>query len=179
LNLNGGWATLPKGVYFNSPQFSITVWIYPQQIGDWSRVIDFGNGCFIDEISLVIQGWCLNSPYISLYDSSANLLNYASSCSIPLITNQWQFLVATFDGSLLTLYIDSQVIVQSEPSHSSFSHDVVRERNFIGKSNCVENGDGYSYSYIDDLRFYNKSLSQSEIQELMNQKETSERERFL
>jgi hypothetical protein len=32
---------------------------------------------------------------------------------------------------------------------------------------------GYSLSLIDDLKFYNKSLSQEEILELMNHNETS------
>ncbi len=40
----GGWAQVPPRIYFDTSEFSITVWGFPQQIGSWSRVIDFGNG---------------------------------------------------------------------------------------------------------------------------------------
>ena len=30
LNLNGGWTQVPPGIYFNSPQITITAWVYPQ-----------------------------------------------------------------------------------------------------------------------------------------------------
>ena len=30
LALNGGWTQVPSGIYFNSPQFTITAWVYPQ-----------------------------------------------------------------------------------------------------------------------------------------------------
>ena len=43
LNLNGeGWTQVPSGVYFNTPEFTITVWIYPQQNiqnGSWASII--------------------------------------------------------------------------------------------------------------------------------------------
>ncbi len=45
--------------------------------------------------------------------------------------------------------------------------NINRISNLIGKSN-MGGGDGYSSSYIDDLRFYNKSLTQSELLKIMN-----------
>jgi len=45
---------------------------------------------------------------------------------------------------------------------------VTRSNCFIGKSNW---NDSFSYSYIDNLRIYNKSLSQDELIEIMNQNE--------
>ena len=55
---------------------------------------------------------------------------------------------------------------------SSNTHSYIQAINlsrsncYIGKSNWAT--DGYSNSYLDDLRFYNKSLTQEEINELMN-----------
>jgi hypothetical protein len=43
LALNGGWSKVPSGIYFDSPEFTISVWVFPQQVGYWSRIIDFGN----------------------------------------------------------------------------------------------------------------------------------------
>ena len=44
-----------------------------------------------------------------------------------------------------------------------------RTNNYIGKSNYAE---GYSYSYLDDLRFYSIALNQSQINDLMMSNET-------
>ena len=44
---------------------------------------------------------------------------------------------------------------------------LTRSNCFIGKGNWPT--DGFSSSFVDDLRFYNKSLTQTEIQQLMNQ----------
>jgi hypothetical protein len=41
LALNGGWTQVPQSIYFDTPEFSISVWIYPQNAESWSRVVDF------------------------------------------------------------------------------------------------------------------------------------------
>jgi hypothetical protein len=48
-----------------------------------------------------------------------------------------------------------------------------RTKCFIGKSNWAS--DGYTSSHLDDLRFYNKSLNQDEVVELMNQYKPSKK----
>ena len=50
LALNGRWTQVPSGVYFDSPEFTISVWVYPQQVGSHARIIDFGNGQASDNI---------------------------------------------------------------------------------------------------------------------------------
>ena len=55
LALNGGWAQVPSGIYFDSPEFTISVWVYPQKVGDWSRIIDFGNGPLSDNIIFALS----------------------------------------------------------------------------------------------------------------------------
>ena len=42
LALNGGWAQVPPGVYFESSEFSISVWVYPYLVNSYARAIDFG-----------------------------------------------------------------------------------------------------------------------------------------
>jgi hypothetical protein len=43
LALNGGWTQVPPGIYFDNPELTISVWVYPQQVGLNSKVIDFSN----------------------------------------------------------------------------------------------------------------------------------------
>jgi hypothetical protein len=158
LALNGGWTQVPPGIYFDTPEFTISFWIYPQQVGVWSKVIDFGNGPNSNNIFLSQY----STPYFQIYSNNV-IVNKAVSPD-NLQTNKWQFLAVTLNCNRSTIYIDGQLTATS--SHNYTLQILNRTKCFIGKSNWAE--DGYSYSYLDDLRFYNKSLTQEEIVELMN-----------
>jgi hypothetical protein len=165
LALNGGWTQVPPGIYFDTPEFTITFWIYPQQVGLWSRVIDFGNGPTSNNI--VICNY-LSTPRFQLYASSVILIEAISAKSLQ--TNKWQFLSVTLNRNSSRIYLDGQLTINLNKNYTLQISN--RTKCYIGKSNWA--GDGYSYSYLDDLRFYNKSLSQGEIVELMNyQNQTS------
>ena len=157
LALNGGWTQVPSGFYFNTPQFTISVWIYPQQIGFNARVIDFGNnGDFI-----IFRIGNLSRPGLNMINSSISLGTCTSGIS--LLDGVWQFLATTFDGSVANIYIDGVLTATKSIPFSLPS--LVRVYNYIGKpSNTVH---GYSWSYLDDLRFYNKSLTQAELIQVM------------
>jgi hypothetical protein len=73
LALNGGWAQIPSGIYFNSPEFTISVWVYPQQIGVWSRVIDMGNGINTDSIFISFDSCSSNGILMFSLSTSTGL----------------------------------------------------------------------------------------------------------
>ena len=169
LALNGGWAQVPPEIYFNSPAFSITVWIYPQQVSSYSRIIDFGNGAMVDNILIAFSFSNQLKPYLEFY-SGANVLCLATS-SLTLSLNQWQLIAVTSNGTNAKMFLNGQQVIAT---NQSYNIQILKRYNcYIGKSNWNE--DGYSHSYLDDLRFYNKSLSQEEILELINQNETGEK----
>ena len=41
LALNTGYTIVPSGVYFNTPSFTISVWVYPKGVKYHARIIDF------------------------------------------------------------------------------------------------------------------------------------------
>jgi hypothetical protein len=161
LNLNGSWTQVPSGFYFNTPQFSITTWIYPRQLGSWSRLIDFGNGPNQDNVVFAI-GSPNNRPAVQICPPSACSIELYSSQAFTL--NTWQFLAMTYDGAKLTIYIDS---IQTSKFQAYMMPNKKRTSNLIGKSN-MGNGDGVSWSHIDDLRFYNTSLNSSQLVYIRN-----------
>ena len=166
LALNGGWTQVPSGVYFNTQQFTISVWIYPQSIGQCSRAINFGTaGSCTNSIAIRLDGSCDAGLYPALGIWNPSTMNRASS-SQNLILNKWQFLTGTFDGSLMSFYIDG--ILKGIFSLTYTLPTITRNANYIGKG-CNPSLPYYSSSYLDDLRFYNKSLTQVEIQQIMNQ----------
>jgi hypothetical protein len=168
LNLNGGWTQVPAGNYFNSPAFTISAWVYPQQVGLYARVIDFGDGPGPENVILAIATENATTPLVEIISLNNIVTKTVSTQS--LVLNAWQFLTATFDGINSRLYING-TLTKSDSLSSSFSMPIVTRPNcFIGKSPWA--ADGVSFSYIDSLRFYNISLTQSQIIELMNQLDT-------
>jgi len=163
LALNGGWAQVPAGIYFDTPEFTISAWVYPQQVGSWARVIDFSTGSNQDNIVLTLDSNNLNCPYGFI--GPLNLEITASSLCLTL--NQWQLLTARFDGQLFSIYINGSLTVSGTQASANYSQlpPLNRTQNYVGKSSF--NWDGYSHSFIDDLRFYNKSLTQQEIVDLI------------
>ena len=169
LGLNGGFTQIPSGIYFNSPMFTVSVWIYPSSVGAFARVFDFGNGNS-DNIVLT-QAYGLDlKPCFQFIQGSTWLSDTFSS--ILLTPNQWQFLTATYDSTTLTLFVNGILVGSSTVSYNLPTLE--RTNNFVGKSaNAPPVGsDGYSYSYLDDLRFYSICLTQSQLVDLMMSNDT-------
>jgi len=162
LNLNGGWTHVPSGFYFDTPAFTISTWIYPQTIGSWARLVDFGNGANSNNVVFAI-GASGNIPAFQICKTSPCSLTLISSQALTL--NQWQFLAVTYDGSNANIYINS--LLTAKLTYNYTMPKLNKTSNLIGKSNMGGN-DGYSLSHIDDLRFYNKSLTQNELLNVMN-----------
>jgi len=168
LALNGGWTQVPPGIYFDTPEFTISVWVYPQQVGNWSRVIDFGNGLGTTPLDNVVLRLDSNSNNLPALNIAVGTQNSVSQSTKALSNATRQLLTAAFNGSLQSFYINGTLVCNKSINYSL--PKIARSYNYIGKSyNPLHE---YSWSFIDDLRFYNKSLSQSEILELMNQNET-------
>ena len=81
---------------------------------------------------------------------------------VPLMSSQWQLLIVTFNMNQTNIYIDGSL--KKRLNISYLPKMVSRNKNYIGKSNWPR--DGVSDSLLDDLRFYNKSLNQTEILDL-------------
>ena len=167
LALNGGWTQVPSGVYFETVEFTISVWILPQQVGYAARIIDFGNDQS-DNIFLALSCATKFHPYFQILSGPSPVITSASCGHESLISlqNNWQSFVATFDGKRAIFYLNGQVINEVNKNYTLPSNSS-RNNCFIGKSNWPT--DGYSFSFLDDLKFYNKSLTQQEIIELINE----------
>jgi hypothetical protein len=163
LALNGGWAQVPPGIYFDAPEFTITVWIYPQQVSHYSNVIDFGPNYII----LRLDSGSNNLPALNIQNNNGSIGLCKSSKA--LLNGEWQMLAATFNGSFQSIYINGKLTCSLGISSYNLPA-IYRLNNYIGKSHIASVG--YSWSYFDELRFYNKSLNEMEISQLMNHNQT-------
>jgi hypothetical protein len=165
LALNGGWTQVPPGVYFNTPEFTISIWVLPQIVDKWSRVIDFGNGAPSDNVVLTLDSGTNKIPILAV--DIGNIYGKVYSTQ-SLTLNNWQHLAASFDGIKMKIYLNGALMSEEDYPvvGSIMPKSLIRNNCYVGKSNWANNG--FSSCYLDDLRFYNKSLSQSEINEVMN-----------
>ena len=174
LNLNGGYTQVPSGVYFNTSEFTVSVWVYPLNMSGASvKIIDFGNGQSLDIIYFSFQSSSNLKPGLQIYVGTNQKISIWSS-SI-LIMSQWQLLTFTFNITSVSLYMNAVLMISLSSNFTLSS--VTRSKNYIGKGNWAT--DGFSWSLLDDLRFYNKSLSLSEIKDLMNSNCTTTTSSFM
>ena len=99
--------------------------------------------------------------WIFIGNSGVGLYSYTTALTL----YQWQMLTTTFDGKIMKIYING-ILINNLGFNASMSPSLNRTSCYIGKSWSIT--DGVSWSYLDDLRFYNKCLNQSDIITLMN-----------
>ena len=162
-----GYYQVPPGVYFNG-DFTVSVWIKPINVfNQWARIIDFGNGGLSDNIQFLSSYSDRGQPTFYVY-----IYNYGSSVdpNMQLIIGQWTHLVFTLKESVGTLYMNGLQISQTNTMY--VPRNVNRTLNYVGKSNW----DGVSnlWADLDDLRFYNRSMTQAEVNYLFLQQASAQ-----
>jgi hypothetical protein len=136
---------------------AISFWLYvPSWGSNYAPIIMKG---------IPSSGWCSNAynpfhifnhytgNYIPFSMCSATAINYLVISPRPS-TGTWHFYVYTFDGSYLKAYLDG-VMVRSVTQTISMKVDTNPVR--IGGGNVYFNGT------IDEVRLYNRALSDAEI----------------
>jgi len=147
----------------NSPSIDLTTgmtleaWVYPTSLnGSWMNVIFKSNGNpGSQNPSYVLQGSTPTGLTPSLFISSAPS-NLATPSALPV--NAWSHLAATYDGTTMTLYVNGAPLAsQSASGAMTVSTDALT---IGGNAFSGQNWVGL----IDEIRIYNRALTQSEIQ---------------
>ena len=150
---------VPGGFYQFNGGLTVSMWVYPTEVKQWARFIDFGNGSSADNILLARYG-TTNDLTFQVYNGSSGGGHVRAANAIEL--NTWQHFAATItDGGSVVLYKNGQVIASGI---SGSALNVYRTRNYIGRSNW--DADAYYAGLMDDIRLYNDALSGSEVQSL-------------
>ena len=134
LALNGGWAQVPAGIYFDTPEFTISAWIFPQRVGYFSRLIDFSNSLasnVSDNIILRFDSGFNDMPALNLVIGTRNSIGECVS-NKAFSNDSWQLLTATFNGSMESLYINGTLTCNKSLCFNS--PNKTRSNNYIGKS---------------------------------------------
>ena len=99
-------------------------------------------------------------PYTEMFNPT---IQQATSTKMNTL-NTWQHVAATLSGAIYTLYHDGVQVGQL--TTASAPTNVIRSLCYIGKDNWGTST--LAYMYIDDLMFFSRGLTQSEVQTLLN-----------
>ena len=149
---------MPNGTFFNGA-FTIAAWFYSREYQIFSRLIDLSLN---DSSKLFLPLFSYNNskPYLRIKNDEINNFIVYSDSAFALF--DWTHIAATCNGTNATIYLNGKIAGQVA---ASFPSDVVRVSNFIGKS--WKSTDALANAIYDEIRFYNRELSQADVQTLM------------
>jgi hypothetical protein len=159
---------------FTNTGFSMSAWIKPNDISvNYQSVFShYSDGTGADQSWLFVVRGPEDTVSFTVYDSSENFIGRTAPTS-SLTLGEWSHIAATWDGTNssggIKVYVDG---VQVDDTNLEFG-------SFGGINNSAEqvrvgaarNNGSNAYFFdgsIDDVRYYNKELSVSEINEVKN-----------
>ena len=151
LYLNYGYMQAPNGIYIYN-EFTITTWVKMYSLENARRFFTMptSSGNYI-LFSLTLDGY---GPYY--YYKNGN-----QAVSSQLTIGKWQHLAFVIKGSQLSIYVDGilRYNAATTPIPVEFHSNV-----YIGY-----NINNFPNAELDDIKIFNKSLSQSEIVQISNE----------
>jgi hypothetical protein len=144
--------------------FSIETWVYPRST-NYDRLItnyssSINGTILIDTYNATDNGRGIR---FNIYGAGNALFNIGAANALTL--NTWNHVAATFNSGVMTIYVNGFEVVNGTAPFTSIpqiaSSFVFGEDNVIGVAE-------YLNGRMDEVRFWNKALSQSEIMADMN-----------
>jgi hypothetical protein len=145
--------------FLDVSNFTISFWMFPHNASGylidketWSGGTEYGYEAHF------LSGGIFNFLF---GDGTSTQKNVTSSN--PLFPNTWYYLTGTYDGSTFKIYING--VLNNSVSYSTYPNYTVKPPLYIGADN---DGGSYFNGIIDEVRIWNRSLTQAEIQTVMN-----------
>ncbi len=143
--------------------FTITLWAYPTEAGEWARFAEFGNNSdkYADRIFLSRMGTS-NNLILHVYAGigAASWTRGSVEAENAIEQNKWQFFAVTVDNDgTAAIYKDGKLIKEGD---SGVPGTNLRNKNYIGKSFTPD--DKLYKGMMDDIRIYNNALDDEEIE---------------
>lgn len=160
LGLNFSYVKASPGVYF-SGDFTITAWVKMYQIVDNLRVLDFGNGPFMDNV--VFGFFRAGSFFLFIINGQSDI--YVRLTSVSTVTiNKWDHIAVTLNGNFSKIYLNG--VLDNSIANMHIPKNLIRNNAYMGRSNW--GGDSLVYGDFDEIKIYNRCLSDKEIADDFN-----------
>ena len=152
--LNNGYINAPNGYYF-SGVLSITAWVNPP-FSNWITLIKFTGDTKYSKFWVEIDPNGISYFGVQI---SSNFVAIATS-STALKFNCWNHLAFTVDGSYYRVFINGTLTGSTQSGY--LPENFLKYSNFIGKNSLS------ATCILDQLKFFNRALSLTEIKTDMN-----------
>ncbi|HVY01148.1 MAG TPA: LamG domain-containing protein [Candidatus Nanoarchaeia archaeon] len=144
------YTSVPNNQKLNSDNITLVAWVNPinLNLASQSKVVDkmaLGGG-FVLRYSQATGNW----EFAVKNSGVTNQINISGAPS----SNQWEFIAAVFNSTLMTIYLNDQS-VSTSPTITAVPSTT---QNF-------NIGPGFN-GYIDEVMFFNRSLSATEINDI-------------
>ncbi|WP_062295730.1 LamG domain-containing protein [Nostoc piscinale] len=166
LEFNGqnNYVSLPAANIDYSQGFSVEAWVRYNSFKYWSRIIDFGNG--VNSNNMVFANPETTNQLAIDVKTSAGERRITSAAVLE--TGKWMHLAATIDQSGMAKLYKNGELIQS--GQLQLPATINRTQNYIGRSNWPQ--DGYFDGQISEVRVWNITRSQAEIQQHLHSRLT-------
>lgn|GEM_PF-201804 len=152
---NGNYIELPNESAFDfTTQFSVSLWMKSANPGNpWAQLIGKGDSAWGIERQLSTN----RLSFTTFAPSADNMVG-----STNVFDGQWHHIAVVYDGSRKVLYVDGAVDAQ-EPYSATLNTNNINVRLGFNSEYSAGQYDGL----LDDVRVYDRPLSQTEVQGLM------------
>ena len=142
---------------------TIAAWIKTDTIDNqWGRILDKGwrtayNLCIGGDYEG--QNWYRNRVSFECAERS-------STSKVPVVDSRWHFIAATYDGQTSSLYIDGKPDVRIEQKERTPMQHNDTDIHIAGLAvpEALPHNEAFYDGLIDEIRLYNRILSEKEIQ---------------
>ncbi len=157
LALNQGYMEAPPGIFLTGA-FTVTFWIYLKSYASGANVFSFGDGPDRNNV-FVYFSRANQFNKLVLQFGSQSVCN--SIFAIPL--NSWTHVAVKYDNfNTANIYVGGLPSAPCTNMPADLHSSSKTTLNYIGKSHY--NSDNALDALVDDLKFYNRVLMDSEIQ---------------
>ncbi len=161
--------SIPDSGTFQSAQyFTVTAWVYPRNWTSNTAASIFDRRNSSNQGSIVMQ---LNSAqangnincHVGVTNGGTSTYYVLATSTIPMTLNRWNMIACTYDGTNVKAYVNNNSPVQT--TGAGVAANPANQSIRIGSS--IGNNQTF-LGAIDDVRFYNAALSQTQILQLYN-----------
>ncbi|MEI6061300.1 MAG: GEVED domain-containing protein, partial [Bacteroidota bacterium] len=140
------------GSWFTYNKFSISFWANQHALtGDYTDIIDNNHSSY--------QNWVIQSPNSLDYGFG---IAYVGSAGFSLITDQWKHVVCIKDSLSMKTYVNGEL---KQSVASGYAPNYSNPHLYVSKWG---GGNRHFNGKLDDIRFYNRALCESEVLSLFN-----------
>ena len=167
--VNADRITIPNVPALSPVHFSLTAWIQPIKSGNTAQIIIHNYSSPTDG---GYGGYELYFRYptkkLGFFLILSRGLANGIEIDFPFVPDAWHFLVATYDGQHMQLYVDGVLLGHTE-NVLGYTPGVQKNMT-IGINSHIhfDTPNHYFAGSIDDVRVYNRVLSEAEIQQLFS-----------